>query len=123
MISSGYHGYFPRDEVRRMRTLIPHLRDAKVDLYIAGHDHHLELIRGRMAHLISGAGSSPIMPLKLRLSTIFPTEIRRERIGFAIVEISARRIRVRFYDANGRARSEWITARERTSRVPRRTTR
>ena len=108
VISSGYHGYFPRDEVKRMRDTIPTLRAVKADLFIAGHDHHVEYIRGRMLHLISGAGSSPIPPVKLRLSTLYPAEIRRERIGFAVVEISAKRIRVRFYDARGKAKSEWL---------------
>lgn len=113
VISSGYHGYFPRDEVSRMRALIPPLRAAKVDFFIGGHDHHMELIRGKMLHLISGAGSSPIPALKLRLTTVFPSEIRRERIGFAIVEITERRIRVRFHDADGKAVSEWIPGRSR----------
>jgi predicted phosphodiesterase len=53
VISSGYHGYFPRNEVKRMRELIPSLRESRADVYIAGHDHHVELIRGRMLHLIS----------------------------------------------------------------------
>jgi len=112
VISSGYHGYFPRDQVKRMRELIPSLRESRTDFYIAGHDHHEELIRGRMLHLISGAGSEPIPPVKLRVHTIFPPEIRRERIGFAVVEIDARAIRVRFYDAKGKPRSDWITTRK-----------
>lgn len=109
VISSGYHGYFPRDEVARMRELIPSLRASHADFYICGHDHHLELIRGRMLHLVSGAGSAPIPPVKLRTSTVYPPEIARERIGFAVVEIDARSIRVRFYDASGKAKSEWLT--------------
>jgi hypothetical protein len=117
VLSSGYHGYFPRSEVKRMRELVPELRESRADLYIGGHDHHLELIRGRMLHLISGAGSSPVPAVKLRTSTIFPPEIRRERIGFAIVEIDARAVRVRFYDAKGRALSEWI-ATSRTAMRP-----
>jgi len=108
VISSGWHGYFPRDEVQRMREIIPTLRAVNAHLYVAGHDHHVEFLRGRMMHLVSGAGSAPVPPLKLRLSTVYPTEIRRERIGFAIVEIRARSIRVRFYDAKGRAKSEWL---------------
>lgn len=108
VISSGWHGYFPRDEVARMRTLTPALRETKTDLYICGHDHHVELLRGRPRHLVSGAGSSPVPPVKLRLSTVFPREIARERIGFAVVEITPRKIRVRFYGENGRARSEWL---------------
>ena len=61
-----------------------------------------------MLHLVSGAGSAPVPPIKLRLSTVYPSEIRRERIGFAVVEIRAKSIRVRFYDAKGRAKSEWL---------------
>jgi tartrate-resistant acid phosphatase type 5 len=113
VISSGWHGYFPRDEVGRMRALIPMLRETKVDFYICGHDHHMELIRGRMLHLISGAGSSPIRPIKLRATTVFPEEIGSEHIGFAVVEITATTIRVRMYDAKGRPRSGWISGRVR----------
>jgi acid phosphatase len=108
VISSGYHGYFPREEVRRMRGIIPDLQRAKVKFFIGGHDHHQELIRGKMLHLISGAGSSPVPAIKLRITTVFPSEIRLEPIGFAVVEIDARAIRVRFYDATARPRSEWI---------------
>jgi tartrate-resistant acid phosphatase type 5 len=111
VISSGYHGYFPRDEVAKMRTIIPTLRATGTDLYLCGHDHHLELIMGRMVHLISGAGSSPIPPIKLRARTVFPEEIRLERIGFAVVELSAKQLRVRMYDGKGKARGKWIVAR------------
>lgn len=113
VVSSGWHGYFPRDEVARMRELIPVLREASADFYICGHDHHMELLRGRMLHLVSGAGSSPIPPVKLRTTTVFPEEIRRERIGFAIVEISTKLIRVRMYDAKGKPRGGWISGRVR----------
>ncbi|HYH07149.1 MAG TPA: metallophosphoesterase [Thermoanaerobaculia bacterium] len=108
VVSSGYHGYFPRIEVSRMREMIPALRAAKADLYICGHDHHVELLRGRMMHLVSGAGSKPIPPVKLRTTTVYPEEVRRERIGFAVLEITATRVRVRFYDGKGKARSPWI---------------
>lgn len=112
VISSGYHGYFPRDQVRRMRGLLPALTAAGVDLVIGGHDHHEELIRGKLLHLISGAGSSPIPAIKLRTTTVFPPEIRlREPVSFAVAEISAQSIRVRFYDASGQPRSEWIRGR------------
>src|SRR5436189_693093 len=116
VISSGYHGYFPRAEVKRMREMIPSLRESHADFYIAGHDHHEELIRGRMLHLISGAGSSPVPPVKLHVSTIYPPEIRPERIGFAVVQIDAKEIRVRFYDAKGNPKSEWIRTKRLTLR-------
>jgi tartrate-resistant acid phosphatase type 5 len=109
VISSGYHGYFPRNEVQRMRELIPVLRETRADLYICGHDHHVEF----MLHLVSGAGSAPIPPIKLRTSTVFPDEIRRERIGFAVLEITSREIRVRMYDSKGNPRSGWMSGRVR----------
>jgi len=113
VISSGWHGYFPRSEVRRMRELVPVLRETAADVYLCGHDHHVEVIRGRMLHVISGAGSSPVPPIKLRATTVFPEEIRRERIGFAVVEITARTIRVRVYDSKGNPRTNWISGRVR----------
>lgn len=109
ILSSGWHGYFPREEVRRMREIAPLLQAERVDLYVCGHDHHVELVRGRPMHLVSGAGSDPVPPLMLRRETIFPPEVRRERIGFAILEITKERMRVRFYDSAAKPRSEWLT--------------
>jgi 3',5'-cyclic AMP phosphodiesterase CpdA len=108
ILSSGWHGYFPKKDVQQMRRLVPALRASGVALYICGHDHHLELVRGNPQYLVSGAGSDPIPPIKLRLNTVFPPEIRWERIGFAVLEVSATRIRVRFYDGEGKPRSGWL---------------
>ena len=105
IFSSGWHGYFPRDEVRRMRGINPLLQSSRVDWYLCGHDHHMELVRGKPMYLVSGAGSDPIPPLMLRTQTIFPSEVRRERIGFAVLEITRERIVVRFYDGDGRLRA------------------
>ncbi len=66
-----------------------------------------------MLLLVSGAGSAPIPPVLLRMRTVFPERIGRETIGFAVVEISAKEIRVRFYDADGKAKSEWLSGRVR----------
>ncbi|MGH7486951.1 MAG: metallophosphoesterase, partial [bacterium] len=41
IVSSGYHGYFPCREHRRMLALLEPLRAAHVDLYICGHDPSL----------------------------------------------------------------------------------
>lgn len=109
ILSSGWHGHFPRDEVRRMRELRPTLYKHGVDLYICGHDHHVELIRDRILYLVSGSGSRPIPPIRLRPHTIFPNEIRREPLGSVIVEISEVAIRFRMYDGAGRPRSEWLS--------------
>lgn len=108
IISSGYHGYFPRDEVKMMRPMSDVMRSVGAEVYLCGHDHHLELVRGKVISIVSGAGSSPIPPIRLRQRTAFPTAIGRERLGFAVVELTRDKLRVRFYDGDGRPRANWI---------------
>jgi tartrate-resistant acid phosphatase type 5 len=100
--SSGWHGYARRTERERMQRLIPVMRREHVDLYICGHDHHLELLAGRPLLLISGAGSEPIAALALRPSTLYPDSIHRQ-LGFAVLEISDKALSIRFYDGRGSA--------------------
>jgi acid phosphatase len=105
VFSSGYHGYFPRRQVQRMRALLPILRAAHVDLYISGHDHHQELIDGKPKFLISGAGSEAVPPIILRGATLFPTNAPfREPIGFTLLEITRDEIAITFYDEHARKR-------------------
>jgi tartrate-resistant acid phosphatase type 5 len=114
VVSSGYHGYLPRDEHARMRQLIAPMRKAKVDLYLCGHDHHLELLRTKPLMLVSGAGSEPIIPVMRHGSTLFPDQTSAYR-GFAVVELTPKQMAIRFYDADGKARSRVFTF-SRTSR-------
>jgi len=110
ILSSGWHGQFPRAQARRMRRLIAPLRASAVSLYICGHDHHEELIDAKPLMLISGAGSDPVPMLRIRSDTVFPA--RRgfvEHIGFAVVEASASTLRIRFYDYLGQPKSDWFT--------------
>jgi tartrate-resistant acid phosphatase type 5 len=100
IVSSGWHGYFPRDEHRRMLALLKPLRSARVDLYVCGHDHHLELVEGRPFMLISGASSDPIPPVALHPHTLFPPDARRLS-GFAVIEVSRETLTVRFFDLGG----------------------
>jgi tartrate-resistant acid phosphatase type 5 len=100
ILSSGYHGHFPRDQHRRMVAMEPLMKRAGVDLYICGHDHHLELIDGQPRFLISGAGSDPVPPLVPHAKTLFPSEATRQ-LGFAVVELDAHSMTIRFYDGQG----------------------
>ena len=106
IVSSGYHGYFPRGEHRRMLALLKGLRAAHVDLYICGHDHHLELVDGRPRMLISGASSDPVAPLALHAHTLFPDSTRTQG-GFAVVEVTREAMVVTFYDLEGRRLGEF----------------
>lgn len=101
IVSSGYHGYFRRAERRRMQRLLPFLRRERVDLYVCGHDHHMELLSGKPRMLISGAGSTPVPALALRPNTLFPSTIRRA-LGFAVLALDAKSMTIRFYDGEGR---------------------
>jgi 3',5'-cyclic AMP phosphodiesterase CpdA len=108
MVSSGYHGHFPRAQHLRMLTLQPLMNRGKVDLYICGHDHHLELINSQPRLLISGAGSDPVPPLVPHPKTLYPSEATTH-LGFAVVELDARSMSIRFFDADGDAISKPFT--------------
>jgi tartrate-resistant acid phosphatase type 5 len=110
IVSSGYHGHFPRDQHRRMVTLEPLMKRAKVDLYICGHDHHLELIDGNPRFLISGAGSDPVPPIIPHAKTLFPSEATAQ-LGFAVVELDDHSMTIRFFDGEGKAISKAFTFR------------
>jgi acid phosphatase len=101
IVSSGYHGYLPRGEHRRMLALLKPFRAAHIDLYICGHDHHLELVDGRPRMLISGAASDPIGPVALHPHTLYPASTQTQG-GFAVVEVTAERMTVTFFDLEGR---------------------
>jgi len=84
------------------------MKQAQVDLYICGHDHHLELIDGQPRFLISGAGSDPVPPLLPHAKTLFPSETSRQ-LGFAVVELDAGSMTIRFFDGEGKAISKPFT--------------
>lgn len=92
IFSSGAHGRDDNFERRNMRALLPILERGGVDLYLCGHDHHLEVI-GRNQQpqfVISGAGSelrkidrrSPEEP-----PTLFPRIPSKTFPGFLILDV------------------------------------
>ena len=103
VVSSGYHGYFPRREAIRMRKLLKPLRDAKTDFYVCGHDHHLELLDGKPRFIVSGAASEPVPPIILRNATIWPPEIKTlQPLGFALIELRRDSMSLSFFDERRR---------------------
>jgi acid phosphatase len=110
IVSSGYHGHFPRAQHLRMVTIEPVMRRGRVDLYICGHDHHLELIDGQPRLLISGAGSDPVPPLVPHAKTLFPSEATAQ-LGFAVIELDDHTMTIRFFDGEGTAISKPFTFR------------
>jgi hypothetical protein len=91
-----------------MLTLLGPLHEAKVDLYVCGHDHHLEMLDTKPRILVSGAGSDPIPPVARRAKTVWPDDPVKT-IGFAVVELTAEKMTVRFYDGRGSPLSRVLT--------------
>jgi tartrate-resistant acid phosphatase type 5 len=96
IVAGGGHTFISPGEIRAMRSLIPILRERGVALYAAGHDHHLELIPGHPAWLISGAAARlrPAVP-------IYRSLYRAARFGIAILEAERESITVRFTTVDG----------------------
>jgi tartrate-resistant acid phosphatase type 5 len=85
------------------RRLAPVAASDEVDLYLAGHEHFLEMLLPKDAPpmVTSGGGSGwddPAMITHVRPESAF----RLTGGGFAIVELSSGKGRVTFYDADGR---------------------
>ncbi|HEX7151388.1 MAG TPA: metallophosphoesterase [Thermoanaerobaculia bacterium] len=84
--SHGPHGLQPSDGGRMRTLLAPVLKTQAADLYLSGHDHHLEISRSRKPmYVVSGAASR-------RRSVIGGDAYRRH--GFAIVELTAKKMTV-----------------------------
>ena len=110
--SSGMHGRTNGFDQHNMRKLLPMLENEKVDLYICGHDHDLELIGDLHHHkgpmfLVSGAGSGldemrarKPKALKTEPPTLFPDPVA-PMYGFAVLEIESSRLIITFYDQAG----------------------
>jgi tartrate-resistant acid phosphatase type 5 len=107
--SSGPHGRSRRPSQHRMKDLLPVLDAAGVDLYICGHDHHLELIGdpAKRLYLVAGGGGGggPVADRNLQRDepkTIYPASFpAKTYFGFALLELEASRLSITFYDAAG----------------------
>lgn len=97
LYGSGGHAISFWSEPRRMRALRSILEKAGVSAYLAGHDHHLELVRKNdIAYLVSGSASRLRRALPMRHA-----EFREARHGFAELEITKDRVRIRFHRVDG----------------------
>lgn len=79
------------------RELLPVMLDAKVDLYIAGHDHDMEHLRSQgMEFLICGGGGAKIRALgALQPQSVFS---KGRTHGFLDIDLDDRRVKARFLD-------------------------
>jgi hypothetical protein len=119
--SSGVHGFVNNGNQRHMRSgILEVLKQQNVDLYMCGHDHDAELIghlhhkRGEPLFLVAGHGAhSDLMKKRTRADeppTIFPAEFPpKPLVGFALLEVTAKKLSITFYDGLGFVRSQTFT--------------
>lgn len=92
IFSSGFHGRRDNFERQNMRALLPILDRGGADLYLCGHDHHLELIGRNQTpqFAISGAGSK-LRRIDRRAPdeppTLFPKIPSKTFPGFLILDV------------------------------------
>lgn len=90
------------------RAIAPH-----VDFYLSGHDHQLAHLRtpgGKTDYVVSGAGgetSRDLPPEAFHTSTA-ESLFRYPDNGLVAFEVTAARVRVRYYDADGAVLHEFV---------------
>lgn len=94
--SSGLHG----DTHSLLNELLPTLQAEKMDVYLNGHDHDLEMIKppGEPIQIISGAGGSDLYALREKNPW---SQFFAERFGFVRVEASEQNLDITFYSDQG----------------------
>ncbi len=110
--SNGPHG----DHPVLVRDWAPLLREHKVDLYMAGHDHDLQALQFEgepTTHFLSGGGGADLYVLQKEGIDRGP--YAQEVHGFSHLSVSAHDLQVRHLDAAGRFL--FGIGRDRTGRV------
>lgn len=101
--SSGKHGA----DVRLERLLKERFLGGKVDVFLAGHDHHFELFQPKngVVHIVAGAGGKPRSAATGGDSFTFSGVS-----GFSVLQFGSKDVLVRFVEASGRVLGSWKAA-------------
>lgn len=95
--STGTHGETPY----LVNELLPVLKAAKVQLYLAGHDHHREVLRKGNEwplSVVSGGGGAELRPLAKGPKTLFG----KSTFGALHVSLVAGAAKLKFFDDDGK---------------------
>ncbi len=105
-VAFGHHPIFSSgtghgDSPAQRATLLPVLTKHHVALYLAGHDHHMELQRpaGGVSFLVSGAGGHEVRPVEVTSPCV--AWALGTTPGFAVLDVDDERIEVEFRDDDG----------------------
>lgn len=97
--TNGEHGknlgYLPRLRAK----LLPILKEEKVDVYLAGHDHDLEALKpeGGVSFFVSGGGGKERRPLRTNECRAWA----ESSYGFTVLEAEGEEMTVRFLGSEG----------------------
>src|SRR5918992_3053884 len=92
----GRAGYLPR----LREKLLPILKEQRVDVYLAGHEHDLEILKpdGGVVFVISGGGGKDLRPLESNRCQAWAASA----YGFTVLEAAGEELSLKFVGADGR---------------------
>ncbi len=97
----GHHHIYSAwrlDNATLIARLLPVIR-GKVDLYLCGHDHNLQVLKPEQGthFVVAGGGGAGTYSIKPYERSVFS----KATYGFSIVEADAKELKVRLIDATG----------------------
>jgi predicted MPP superfamily phosphohydrolase len=115
-IVAGHHtirsyGKHFEDKTNLENTLLPALQEAKVDVYMSGHDHNQQLIvkEGEPNYVVNGAGGKSLYAQK-----VLSEDLRffNKGYGFVSLKANANKLKIDFFDNHAKTVSSNEIARE-----------
>lgn len=101
IFSFGKHGH----AFELWPWLLPLLKWYDVDLYVSGHDHNRQIIRGNgITYVVSGAASDPTKILLPNSSAVFS----KTGAGFGYMEIDGKKATIKMVDDTGKIDFEHV---------------
>lgn len=115
-IVAGHHtirtcGKHLEDKMNLTKTLLPTLQEAKVDIYLSGHDHNQQLILkdNEPTYVINGAGGKSLYAQKLNSEDL---RFFNEGYGFVSLMANANKLKIDFFDNQAKTVSSHEIGRE-----------
>lgn len=115
-VVAGHHtirtcGKHLEDKANLTKALLPILQEAKVDIYLSGHDHNQQLIikDNEPAYVINGAGGKSLYAQKIHSEDL---RFFNKGYGFVSLKANASKLKIDFFDNNAKTVSSNELARE-----------
>lgn len=114
-IVAGHHtirtcGKHLEDKANLINTLLPTLKEAKVDIYLSGHDHNQQYIvkDNEPKYVINGAGGKSLYAQKIHSDDL---RFFNEAYGFVSFKINPTSLDINFYNKSAKNVSSHVVSR------------